>query len=181
MKEVIKYNKELIKKYPWLLPSNRWSGKWITDCMGEDGEEGYWPGEPFEHPDYDYSYTELDEMPKGWRDAFGLQMCEDINNELLTWSEKSRKGFRIMQIKEKFGSLRFYVNAETDNLSKIISKYERMSEFICIKCGKPATWVSIDWISPWCDECSKSNRELSPDSFKPINEWWEYWHGGTTN
>ena len=56
--EVIRQNKELLAKYPWLTPSNRWSGKWITDCMGDDGEEGYWPGEPLRHPDYDYTYTE---------------------------------------------------------------------------------------------------------------------------
>ena len=117
-------NRELIEKYPWLTPSNKWSGKWITDCMGPNGEEGYWPGNPEEHPDYNYEFTELDDMPEGWRIAFGEQMCEEINQEWLTWSEDERKKFRITQIKEKYGSLRFYVNYGTDNLYKIISKYE---------------------------------------------------------
>ena len=45
------YNKQLCEKYPFLLPRNRWTG--------------------LVHPDYDYSYTELDAMPTGWRKAFG--------------------------------------------------------------------------------------------------------------
>lgn len=45
------YNKQLVEKYPFLLPRNRWTGK--------------------VQEDYDYSYTELDGMPDGWRKAFG--------------------------------------------------------------------------------------------------------------
>lgn len=152
-------NKELIEKYPWLTPSNRWSGKWITDCAGSDGEEGYWPGDPEIHPDYDYDYTELDDMPEGWRIAFGEQMCEEINQELLTWSDEARENFRITQIKEKYGSLRFYTNYTSENLHKIINKYEDKSRRICIRCGKPARWMTRGWISPWCDECARSDYE----------------------
>ena len=54
----IQENKELIKRYPFLLPRNRWTGE-----VAED---------------YDYHYTELDGMPDGWRIAFGKQMCEEI-------------------------------------------------------------------------------------------------------
>ena len=87
-------NKELLDKYPWLTPSNRFSGKLITDCAGPDGETGYWPGAPDEHPDYNYEYTELDNMPKGWRAAFGMDMCEELNDEILTWPEEAQKDFR---------------------------------------------------------------------------------------
>ena len=51
-------NQKLIERFPFLIPRNRWTGK-----VPED---------------YDYSYTELDSMPDGWRKAFGEQMCEDI-------------------------------------------------------------------------------------------------------
>ena len=56
-------NKELVEKYPFLMPHNRW-----TDHIPED---------------YDYSYTELDAMPDGWRKAFGERMCEEIREELV--------------------------------------------------------------------------------------------------
>ena len=133
----IEENKELCKNYPWLYPRNVW-----TD-------------EPVE--DYDYSYTLLDDMPNGWRIAFGKQMCEEINNVLkkADWVNK----YRIIQIKEKFGSLRWYdstVPAEiSDEIQDIIEKYEEISARTCISCGKPATRISTGWICPWCDDCSK--------------------------
>ena len=51
----IESNHKLIERFPFLIPRNRWTGK-----VPED---------------YDYSYTELDSMPDGWRKAFGEQMC----------------------------------------------------------------------------------------------------------
>lgn len=57
------YNRRLTEKYPFLIPRNRW-----TDVISKD---------------YDYTYTELDAMPDGWRWAFGEQMCEEIRNALL--------------------------------------------------------------------------------------------------
>lgn len=56
-------NQKLIERFPFLIPRNRWTGK-IPE-------------------DYDYSYTELDSMPDGWRKTFGEQMCEDIREELV--------------------------------------------------------------------------------------------------
>jgi hypothetical protein len=100
------------------------------------------------------SYTELDAMPYGWRKAFGIQMCKDIKNALI--NELGYKGlfnYRISQIKEKFGSLRWYDNGGTKNIHNIIDKYEDLSYKTCINCGKPATKISQGWISPYCDDC----------------------------
>ena len=100
------FNKELIRKYPWLEPHNDWSGKKITDCAGEDGEEGYWPGDPSMHPEYDYEYTLLDDMPDGWRIAFGDEMVERIQKELERFGYADK--YFVTQIKEKYGGLRWY-------------------------------------------------------------------------
>lgn len=75
-------NKELIERYPFLLPRNVW-----TDKVDED---------------FDYSWTLLDEMPDGWRKAFGEMVCEEIRNELLRFGEKALEEYRIEQIKEKY-------------------------------------------------------------------------------
>lgn len=40
------------------------------------------------------------------------------------------------QVKEKFGTLRFYLSSETDEMSNLIEKYEIKSEKICEICGK---------------------------------------------
>jgi hypothetical protein len=127
MKTTKKKNKELIAEYPFLLPRNRFTGE--VDL------------------DYNYAYTELDAMPEGWRKAFGEQMCKEIKNAL----GKNLNNYRIMQIKEKFGSLRWYDNGATEKVNRIISKYEILSAVTCIECGEPATRVTKGWISPFCD------------------------------
>lgn len=128
---------------------------------------GYWPGNPEEIPEYDYEYTELDDMPDGWRIAFGEQMCEEIRNALLEYGgEQALNDYRVTQIKEKYGYLRWYEYWTTDKLQEIITKYEDLSELTCIACGKPAVYVSTGWISPWCEECSKKIT----DKLIPIKE-----------
>ena len=85
---VAKYNKDLLEKYPWLTPYNVWTG------------------EPLE--DYDYEYTWADDISLGWRMAFGDQMLEELDQLLKKYNFEDK--YRIVQIKEKFGGLRWYDN-----------------------------------------------------------------------
>lgn len=140
------YNKELVRKYPFLLPRNRWD-----DEVPED---------------YDYSYTELDAMPDGWRKAFGEKMCEEISDALT--KDGALYDYRILQIKEKWGSLRWYDYGATDSVYQIVGRYESLSSKICINCGSPATKLTTGWIMPVCDECaSKMEKRFN---FKDIKE-----------
>lgn len=166
-------NKELIERYPWLTPFNRFSGKLITDCAGPDGEEGYWPGNPTAHPDYDYDFTELDNLADGWRKAFGERMCEEIDGIVKSWPEERRKNFRIMDIKEKWGHLCIYTNYIDSDINKIISKYSLISEFTCIHCGEPAHWITRGWYMPICDKCAREayDNKKSKVSFKFEDEY----------
>lgn len=115
LEDMRSFNKELIRKYPWIEPRNNWSGKKISVCAGPDGEEGFWPGDPKLHPEYNYEYTVLDDMPEGWRIAFGDQMCEEIDQELRRFDYQDK--YEITEIKEKYGSLRWYDNGTPYKLS----------------------------------------------------------------
>ena len=130
MKTTKEQNKALCKKYPFLIPRNR-----LTDEVTED---------------YDYDYTELDAMPDGWRKSFGEKMCSEIMNELI--AEDFVNEYRIIQIKEKYGGLRWYSNG-SKAIDDIIRKYEGISFRTCIQCGEPATRMTTGWISPYCDNC----------------------------
>lgn len=102
------------------------------------------------------SYNELDRMPKGWRKAFGIQMCKDIKEALLKkGGRKLLRRYRIIDIKEKYGELRWYDNGSFKELEDIIDKYADLSAKTCIVCGKPAVWMTDyrDWASPYCDDC----------------------------
>lgn len=101
------------------------------------------------------TYTELDFMPEGWRKAFGIKMCDEIKKELKKY--KFLHKYRIAQIKEKYGSLRWYDFGAPNNskIQEIIDKYEVISEKTCIDCGKPAKYRTNGWISPYCENCIK--------------------------
>ena len=157
-------NKKLCKQYPFLIPWNRWSGYLITECT--DGKKkGYWPGNPDEFPTYNYSYTELDNMPIGWRKAFGLQMCQELKDELVKCDDLDR--WRIVDLKEKYGSMRLYDNGykSDSKIPDIIAKYEGLSARTCIICGKPATKITTGWISPFCDDCCPNERAVSIEEY----------------
>lgn len=141
----VEENKRLIDKYPWLMPRNVWTN------------------EPIE--DYDYSYTWLDDMPNGWNIAFGELICEEINNELIKMDYVDK--YQIVQIKEKFGELRWYDNGHNDEISKIIDAYSTASVNICQTCGKIDSPISNGyWIYTQCKECYESNNIHS----KPFEE-----------
>ena len=61
-------------------------------------------------------------------------------------------GFAVQQVKEKFGTLRFYCH-DTDAIAKYIRLAERLSSVTCEDCGKPGKANQSGWIRTLCDEC----------------------------
>jgi len=63
------------------------------------------------------------------------------------------------QVKEKFGTLRFYIPTGTSDIYDTISEYEKASETICEICGKPSTLHTTPsgWIYNRCEECFNTN------------------------
>lgn len=146
-KKTIKRNKWLIKRYPFLLPRNRWSGE-----VGE----------------YYYEFTELDSVPDGWRKSFGYSLLEELRDDLLKFDYLDK--YRILQIKEKFGGLRWYAGSipVESKAYEIASKYERMSENVCMTCGKPATMCCIGgWFETICPECWEKRQN---------QRYWKQYH-----
>jgi len=59
------------------------------------------------------------------------------------------------QIKEKYGSLRYYLSHSTTVMEAIISFAEDMSAHICEECGHPGRRRNGGWIKTLCDACHK--------------------------
>ena len=57
-----------------------------------------------------------------------------------------------MQVKEKFGGLRFYYSGGDNYIDGVTSMAESMSYVTCEECGKPGTQTSGGWIQTLCDE-----------------------------
>lgn len=73
----------------------------------------------------------------------------------LLYDEKPRKT-RVIQVKEKFGTLRFYVELSPPWYDELIEKMEWASAYICEQCGKPGKLrEDRSWILTLCDECNR--------------------------
>lgn len=60
---------------------------------------------------------------------------------------------RASQVKEKFGTLRFYMTHSTEEMEAIIDIAVRRSSVTCEECGKPGKLVGGGWIYCRCREC----------------------------
>ena len=80
------------------------------------------------------------ECGTGWGELLD-KLCADIERELNKDAEL-KKEFKIAQIKEKFGGLRFYTYSVTDEIDKIIDEAEKKSFTICEVCGDKGKLLS---------------------------------------
>lgn len=87
------------------------------------------------------------ECADGWFDVL-WRLCEDI--EKLNPPEE----FEVYQVKEKFGGLRFYVGAATEEIFDRIEQAEKESYETCETCGSKDNVTSEgSWIVTLCKEC----------------------------
>lgn len=62
--------------------------------------------------------------------------------------------FNVIQVKEKFGELRFYADNTNNEMDLLIDKYTTKAESICIMCGKAGKMRTDNhWYIVQCDEC----------------------------
>jgi hypothetical protein len=65
--------------------------------------------------------------------------------------ECKEKGYQISQIKEKYGTLRFYGDFPNDFYLKV-ERAEKLSGTTCIQCGQPGKTYYIGWFLTLCPE-----------------------------
>ena len=69
------------------------------------------------------------------------------------------------QVKEKFGTLRFYYTGGDDYISGLVSMAESMSGVTCEECGKPGTSTRGGWIKTACKEHGGIDYEESEEDY----------------
>ena len=73
--------------------------------------------------------------------------------------EDGLRRFRVLQVKEKFGGLRFYVKGGNERALTRIVKAMREAESTCEGCGAPGCIRKIGvWLSTLCDRCHADLR-----------------------
>lgn len=92
----------------------------------------------------------------GWYNIID-QLCQQIQ-EYLDWKNQKEEVVPQVvasQVKEKFGTLRFYYDGGDDYIRGLTSMAEAMSGVTCETCGKPGSFRGKDWYYTACDEHSK--------------------------
>ena len=122
-------------------------------------------------PTYQYVKNAVPETGDGWADLVN-GLCKTIDQHL-AWKNKNdpEAGYiHVVQIKEKFGGLRFYYDdfsKEKDFIDDAVSLAETMSYHICEQCGATGkTRNDIGWIRTLCDNHYHQAKERYEQRFK---------------
>lgn len=131
---------------------------------------------------------EKDPEQKPWPIRFGIscsngwfkiidELCALISSSLAQFKQRNKTevGLRVVQIKEKFGGLRFYYtwsagnDVSDDLLPKIdrlksriegaVQLAENLSLFTCELCAAPAECTTEGWYHTTCEACVLKNKQ----------------------
>lgn len=86
-----------------------------------------------------------------WEGSKKIITQEQIDEAKTKLDEEAAKVPVAVQVKEKFGGLRFYVQAATDKHYQYISFAESMSYRTCEECGSPGKTYTDGWHMTLCD------------------------------
>lgn len=110
------------------------------------------------------------ECGSGWSKIIDpiIDYIEKYNSTI----EKEEDKIKIVQIKEKFGSLRFYAHNKTPELIKLIEEAEDKSYNICELCGSEEDigQIADGWITTCCRKCAENMAK----SQKRNRMWYSY-------
>lgn len=111
------------------------------------------------------------DYPEGWKPLLD-EMVAKITEQ--GWDGE------IRQIKEKFGGLRFYIGAASNEVHQTIEEYCERSFHICEKCGEPGElMVKNYWLKTVCSQhaqelgyttqAQEENRPITLTFFLPVD------------
>lgn len=84
----------------------------------------------------------------------GIECGEGWIGILDLLAEKLSPGVKVLQVKEKFGTLRFYINRGTEADHNLISQAEAQSAVTCELCGAEGSIGSNKgWVVCRCKKC----------------------------
>lgn len=141
MNEVL--DKQLVEKYPKIFRDRHGDMQQTLMCWGFECGDGW--------------YNILDNL------------CGNIQS-YIDWKNRSAKaGYEnfepveqvvAVQVKEKFGGLRFYYDGGDDHIVGMVRMAEAWAASTCEVCGNPGKARMGGWIQTLCDEHAKGREEI---------------------
>jgi len=94
------------------------------------------------------------ECGDGW-----FKLIDQLSADITLLDERDGSQTIAVQVKEKYGGLRFYIESGTDAVIEAIDKAEDLSLKTCEYCGEPGTTRDEGWVYTLCDACWKIKQE----------------------
>jgi len=101
--------------------------------------------------DFGFLENAMMSVPTGWVPIV-RKLCEDV--------EEIDVGIDVHQIKEKFGSIRFYYTtlSSREDINELIKDAQSQAKRTCQRCGEPGEDRSVNnWITVLCNDCYKDS------------------------
>lgn len=122
----IELEQRLMKSFPFMRAHN-WSGKSLDFPISCDCGDGWF--------------------------SLIYELCEKIQKVLNNESKEFKESFYVLQIKEKFASLRVCTSCINDEIDKLIDAVETDSTHICEECGASGeARTKYGWKKTLCEE-----------------------------
>ena len=90
-------------------------------------------------------------------------LCDTIAWHLKNLKKDVRPDFKVVQVKEKFAGLRFYVDNADAAIDGMIYMAENWADKSCEVCGNRGTRRNTGWLRVLCDEHAKGTENEDPD------------------
>jgi hypothetical protein len=94
------------------------------------------------------------ECGDGWADLL-VELCTKIQSHLLTLPEQEVESIHAIQVKEKYGTLRFYLSSYNEVLESLIEEATERSSKTCEVCGSPGEVIGDSWLYCACENHSR--------------------------
>jgi hypothetical protein len=89
------------------------------------------------------------------------QLMGNIQNHI-DWKNRTEEvvpQVTLDQVKEKFGTLRFYYTGGDDYIRGMVTMAEAMSGTTCEECGNPGERRGGGWVHTFCEPCETKRAE----------------------
>lgn len=87
------------------------------------------------------------ECADGW-----YELIDELSRQICELSPMTM----AFQVKEKYGTLRFYVDTAVGVVLDVIQDFEECSGKICEECGEPGKIRAGGWVKTLCDKCCET-------------------------
>ena len=95
---------------------------------------------------------------QGW-----FNIVADLSNKIeeVIKDLPNKEEFQVVQVKEKFAQLRYYMDKQTPEIRKLIQEATELSGETCEECGKPGKLDNTRfWVVTCCSDCSKKRKKI---------------------